>query len=140
MVQLPEAIDDDRLSDEAGKASAQPKGLPSVSEYYIHTIKLYDILRLVLEREASRTRPSSEITSATQAILNLDAQIMEWRNCLPKYLKFDPKSTTSALSEAAALNEGVNSWKVLGIPALSQRLYCRFDRSLHNYCRKTLMA
>lgn len=50
-VRLPEPIDDSRLDEEMGKWHAQPRDLPSLLESYIQTIKLYDILKQVLDRE-----------------------------------------------------------------------------------------
>ncbi|KAG7285016.1 hypothetical protein NEMBOFW57_009634 [Staphylotrichum longicolle] len=51
-LKLPEAIDDEYLSDVAGgEWNSQPSNRPSLLESYIQTIKLYDILGQVLDRE-----------------------------------------------------------------------------------------
>lgn len=103
---LPEAIDDERLNEEAGgRWNSQPSNCPSLLESYIQTIKLYDILGQVLDREdskdgggggaAGRMPPADRppmANSDTQSLLDLDTMIMEWRDSLPAHLQYDPSS------------------------------------------------
>ena len=100
---LPEAIDDERLNEEVGGMwNRQPSNCPSLLESYIQTIKLYDILGQVLDREdskdgsggaAGRMPPVDRpplANSDTQSLLDLDTMIMEWRDSLPAHLQYDP--------------------------------------------------
>ena len=99
---LPEAIDDEHLSEVAGgKWNSQPGNCPSLLASYIQTIKLYDILGQVLDREELKDgmmTPNrlphqdklSRLNSDTQSLLDLDTMIMEWRDSLPPYLQYDP--------------------------------------------------
>ncbi|KAJ9149934.1 hypothetical protein NKR23_g4087 [Pleurostoma richardsiae] len=132
-LRLPEAIDDSRLSDEAGKWNAQPGNLPSLLESFIQTIKLYDILGQVLDGEDSReTIPVknsaatslSGATSSIRTLLDFDAMVMEWRESLPRYLWYGANSAESSEAEVAA-PEG------LAVPRAdllvqAKRLYLRF--------------
>lgn len=130
-IKLPEAIDDERLSDEVGKLNAQPKDIPSLLEYYIQTIRLYDILGQVLSREELNVRMVSEAPPNMQAILSLDTQIMEWRDRLPTYLKYDSLSECNS-PRIVTLDEAAISQEVLDFPALSKRLHCRYSRLRFN--------
>lgn len=125
-IRLPEAVDDDRLSDEIGKWNVQPKSLPSLLEYYIQTIKLYTILRQVLDRQERTGGRSQEEPSDNRAMLSLDSEIMTWRGSLPTYLKYDPPSNQSIGTDDAASDCVLNSQETLDFPALSKRLYCRY--------------
>ncbi|KAK3897730.1 fungal-specific transcription factor domain-containing protein [Staphylotrichum tortipilum] len=103
---LPAAIDDERLNEEAGgRWNCQPTNCPSLLESYIQTIKLYDILGQVLDREDSkdggggaapgRLPPADRLPMAnsdTQSLLDLDTMIMEWRDSLPAHLQYNPSS------------------------------------------------
>lgn len=133
---LPEAIDDSRLSSEPGKWNPQPKGHPSLLESYIQTIKLYNILGRVLNRDEPQgllsARDSkgilSEAATKVHAILELDTSIMEWRNSLPDYIKYHPDSTKYSQAGGVAADE-------LSIPSFdlfiqAKRLYLRFESIL----------
>lgn len=93
---LPDAIDDNLLSDELGKFNKQPDDVPTPLEAYIQTVKLYDILGQVLNRDELKRRrctdgapEPSESTSMIQTLLEFDNKIMEWRESLPSYLWYD---------------------------------------------------
>ncbi|KAL3440787.1 fungal-specific transcription factor domain-containing protein [Aspergillus insuetus] len=112
-VRLPEAIDDDRLSEDLGSQNVQPTGCPSLLESYIQTIQLYDILKQVLHRE--EIREASTVSPDICSLLNLDTSIMEWRDALPSYLQYDPTFD--------ATNPGSRH---SGFSGQSKRLYIRF--------------
>ena len=123
---LPEAIDDSRLSDVVGKWNAQPKDTPSLLEYHVHNITLFDILGQVLETQDPGTEASSDPGFTARVILNLDERIMDWHNNLPPYLKCE--SHTPAVDPLLDLTppEPVSdSQVVLDFPALAKRLRCR---------------
>ncbi|KAJ9632943.1 hypothetical protein H2204_007511 [Knufia peltigerae] len=126
-VKLPEAIDDCRLSDEVGKWNVQPKELPSLLEYYVHALKLYDILGQVLERQELRPQAHADTVSNVRAILSLDCKIMEWRDALPPYLRYGSSfSDCDPLKGVGVLDAVPDSEVVLDFPALTSRLHCRF--------------
>ncbi|KAE8383726.1 fungal-specific transcription factor domain-containing protein [Aspergillus bertholletiae] len=116
-VQLPEAIDDDRLSEVVGGWNCQLSNIPSLLEPYVQTIKLYDILKQVLDRE--ELTDSSDICLDIHSILRLDTMIMEWRDALPSYLRYDPLSTQS---HAASTNMDSQA----NFAAQATRLQARF--------------
>ncbi|CAM1509552.1 Fc.00g032910.m01.CDS01 [Cosmosporella sp. VM-42] len=126
-IKLPEAIDDARLSDEPGKWNVQPRDLPSLMEYYMHAMKLYHILGQVLDRQESMTDTPADPISVVRAVLSLDSKIMDWRDSLPPYLRYD-----SSLPECDPLKGAGNFERVpdvevvLDFPDLSKRLHFRF--------------
>ncbi|BEI83411.1 hypothetical protein CcaverHIS002_0400150 [Cutaneotrichosporon cavernicola] len=94
---LPEAIDDEYLSEDKAKRNSQPENCPSTVESFIETIKLYAILGQVLDRDEStdmaRTPRPDALSSGhadAQSLLDLDTMIMEWRDSLPPHLQYDP--------------------------------------------------
>ena len=137
-IKLPAAIDDNRLSDEVGKVNSQPNNLPSLLEYYVQTIKLNDILGQVLDREEPSTQTLSETTLGSQAILSLDTKIMKWRDRLPTYLKYDPRSSEWTLPGDTTSDATANPEEFLDFPNLSKRLYCRYENVDAN-SERTLM-
>ncbi|KAL3464907.1 fungal-specific transcription factor domain-containing protein [Aspergillus heterothallicus] len=112
-VRLPEAIDDNRLSEDLGSPNVQPVGCPSLLESYIQTIQLYDILKQVLHRE--EIREASVLSPDICSLLNLDTSIMEWRDALPSYLRYDP-----------AFDATNPERRHSSFSAQSKRLYIRF--------------
>lgn len=125
---LPEAIDDSRLSSEAGKWNSQPKDHPTLLEAYIQLIKLYNILGRVLNRDEPHARESkgiqSEAATKVQAILELDTSIMEWRHSLPDYVRYHPDSAKCNQAGGIAADE-------LSVPSAdlfiqAKRLYLRY--------------
>ncbi|KAF9894111.1 hypothetical protein FE257_009084 [Aspergillus nanangensis] len=128
---LPEPIDDCYLSDETGKWNTQPKDLPSLLESYAQSIKLYDILGLVLHREERRmskpavSRPGTPTGANLDVglLLSLDSKIMGWRDALPSFLRFDP------FAEAAEPEEDIvhgNAARNSDLSNQAKRLYTRF--------------
>lgn len=129
-IKLPQAIDDSRLSDDVGKWNVQPRDLPSLLEYYVHALKLYDILGQVLDRQQSRadtdTDAPVDLVWTVRAILSLDSKIMEWRDDLPPYLRCDTSLAECDSFERVPNLEPVSDTDVvLDFPALSRRLHCR---------------
>lgn len=133
---LPEAIDDARLSSEPGKWNSQPEGHPSLLQSYVQTIKLYNILGRVLNRDEPQVLLSardskgvlSEAATKVQAILELDTSITEWRDSLPDYLQYHPDSTKCSQAGGVAADE-------LSIPSVdlfiqAKRLYLRYESIL----------
>ena len=125
-IKLPSPIDDDRLSDELSNINTQPSDCPSLMEYYIFTIRLYGILGEALDKLESRTPSSTKSVNSVHDILELDTQIMEWRESLPSYLKHDPTN-----EDGPPLTFTVIHPEVLDISGLSRRLYCRYDFPVH---------
>lgn len=120
-VLLPQAIDDDRLSGELGQQNTQPRDIPSLLESYIRAIKLYDILREVLDRE--ELKDASDSYSDIQSLLTLDTIVMEWRDGLPSHLRYNPSleetGFPSRQNSRSAYPPGVD------ISAQAKRLYIR---------------
>jgi hypothetical protein len=123
---LPEAIDDEYLSEDKARHNAQPANRPSTVGSFIETIKLYAILGQVLDRDESKaaawTQPSDALPNGhtdAQSLLDLDTVIMEWRDALPSHLQHDP-TAEDALPESPAFPE------TTGFAAPALRLYVRY--------------
>ncbi|KAL2783210.1 fungal-specific transcription factor domain-containing protein [Aspergillus keveii] len=112
-VEMPEAIDDNRLSEKLGSRNVQPTDHPSLLESYIQTIRLYDILKQVLDRE--ELREASSNSPDICSLLHLDSSIMEWRDALPSYLQYDPASDATITGSQHS-----------DFSAQAKRLYIRF--------------
>lgn len=126
-LKLPEAIDDSRLSDEASTWNKQPKELPSLLEYNIRTQELYQILAQVLDRRESNPSTQMDTISHVRAILDLDNKVMEWRESLPVYLKYESSVPQyDPLKNAPGSEPKPDAEFVLDFPALSKRLHCRY--------------
>lgn len=134
---LPDSIDDDRLSDESGKWNQQPKDLPSLLESFIQTTKLYHVFDELLDREelqesltpTSDGSASSRAISGIRALLDLDTIVMDWRDNLPTYLRYDPNDEESIQIDAATPDG-------LPIPcahllAQAKRLHLRYNNPHH---------
>ena len=112
---LPSIIDDRQLSDRRGAPNTQPKDQPSYMEAYVRLTKLYDILEEVLmhrQSDHSRTTPLiSQADTSTQpqvppvipVLLNLDSRIIEWREALPSFLRYDPECRSQESSDSSPL-------------------------------------
>ncbi|CAH0051365.1 unnamed protein product [Clonostachys solani] len=130
---LPNLVDDDLLSDQPGKWNTQTDGLPSLVESFVYTAKLYDIFYRLLDRPELQEPISPDKgyevpeggLSSIRALLELDHAVMEWREGLPSYLRYEPelteRNTTDSLS---TLNRSSPPHPDLTIQA--QRLYLRF--------------
>ncbi|KAK3402693.1 fungal-specific transcription factor domain-containing protein [Sordaria brevicollis] len=137
---LPHAIDDEYLSDKPGAEwGSQPPGQHSMLESYIQTIKLYDILGQVLDREEWRDGPAfSKVTPAdlgsapenvaanTQSMLDLDTLIMEWLDSLPEYLRYDPSPENDRRRDGAGDLTPANEIPPTDFSAQAKRLHARF--------------
>ncbi|KAK4171980.1 putative transcriptional activator [Triangularia setosa] len=122
-LRLPEAIDDEYLSDEVGgKRNAQPSNCPSQISSYIETIKLYKFLGQVLDREEDRTESSAGTYSDIQALLDFDTRIMEWRDALPGHLQYDP-TVENGQQDHVSSPGGLSATDFSG---QARRLYTRF--------------
>ncbi|KAB5580894.1 fungal-specific transcription factor domain-containing protein [Coniochaeta sp. 2T2.1] len=141
-LKLPQAIDDEYLNEEAGgEWNLQPRDCPSLLESYIQTIKLYDILGRVLDRE--ETKHATTATTATpslarlsqldtppdmgldtQSLLDLDNMIMEWLDALPSHLRYEP--TSELARDNRALTPESIPLTHTHFSAQAKRLYARF--------------
>lgn len=129
---LPDSIDDDRLSNEPGKWNQQPKDLPSHLESFIQTTKLYHVFDELLDRDELQEpvtpvndgSTSSKATSSIRTLLDLDTMVMDWRDNVPKYLRYDPNDTESIQIDAAT-PEGLSN-PCTHLLAQGKRLYLRY--------------
>ncbi|KFZ11405.1 hypothetical protein V501_04785 [Pseudogymnoascus sp. VKM F-4519 (FW-2642)] len=97
-VPLPASVDDEFLSSEPGVDNVQPMGVPFRSEFYLQTLKLYNILELTLstfypsgvsESVTSRRNPSTNEDFEDldyNAILRIDKLLTEWHQDIPPHL------------------------------------------------------
>lgn len=120
-VPLPQPIDDDRLSGEFGQRNTQPKDIPSLLESYIQTIKLYDILREVLDRE--ELKGASDSYPDIRSLLTLDTMIMEWRDSLPPHLQYRQSPEETHFQSGQTADQYILPG--LDISAQAKRLYAR---------------
>lgn len=127
---LPDLISDELLSNQVGKPNRQPEDVPTVIEYYIQSIKLYDILRQILTKEVPNTNNSITTESPTQRILRLHTKIMAWHANLPEYLTYKPLMAECSSTQAVGYEDLETTKLVLDLPALSQRLHCRYEEFL----------
>lgn len=118
---LPQPIDDDRLSGELGQQNTQPRDIPSLLESYIQTIKLYDILREVLDREDRKD--ASDSYPDIRSLLTLDTMIMEWRDGLPSHLRYNPSLEETAVPSGQSPDQRILPG--VDISAQAKRLYTR---------------
>ncbi|CCC05646.1 unnamed protein product [Sordaria macrospora k-hell] len=139
-LQLPHAIDDEYLSDKPGaERGTQPPGQQSMLESYIQTIKLYDILGQVLDREEwrdgsafARVAPADlgsvpdNVAANTQSMLDLDTLIMEWMDSLPEYLRYEPSPENDRRQDGAGDLTPENEIPPTDFTAQAKRLHARF--------------
>lgn len=119
---LSEVIDDEFLNDEGiGKRHSQPNNYPSLLESYIQTIKLYNILGQVLDREEPSDTPPNA-NPDTRSLLDLDTAVMDWRDSLPAHLQYDPSSPEN--QQDCAPRRG--SLLTADFSAQARRLHARF--------------
>ncbi|KAJ5650707.1 uncharacterized protein N7484_004430 [Penicillium longicatenatum] len=95
---LPEPIDDEYLVVESSEC-AQPSGLFSRVEWFIATLKLYDLLRKTLNtlynniekqtRDQSVDRGRMETLRQIECITQIDAELQDFRLTVPGPLKWD---------------------------------------------------
>ena len=118
---LPQPIDDDRLSEELGQQNTQPRDIPSLLESYIQTIKLYDILREVLDRE--ELKDASDSCPDIRSLLTLDTMIMQWRDGLPSHLRYSPSLEGTGFPSSQTPDQ--RNLPRVDISAQAKRLYIR---------------
>ena len=121
---LPSAIDDENLSDDAaaGEGGVQPENTPSRLEYFIQTIKLYEILKQVEGLGDERGIAIDGLESRTQAMLARHKRIMQWREALPPYLKHE-RTDSSPIKASSDKSSHVR--EPLSLNDLARRLLCR---------------
>lgn len=95
---LPQPIDDEHLVVESS-ICVQPEGLFSRVEWFIATLKLYDLLRTTLntlydnaekrlkDNPADRGRP--ETLRQIECITRIDAELQDFRLTVPEQLRWD---------------------------------------------------
>lgn len=123
-VPLPQPIDDDRLSGELGQRNKQPTDIPSLLECYIQTIKLYDILREVLDRE--ELKDASDSYPDIRSLLTLDTMIMGWRDGLPPHLQYNSSLEETERRFPSRQTADQHILPGLDISAQAKRLYARY--------------
>lgn len=105
-----------------------PSDLPTILEYYYEKIRLYDILRQVIQRDSRyacpATTPTTDIDARMREVLSLDTKVMEWQDALPSYLKH-PKIFEHERAPPVAPGTGPRQLEALDVGALSERLYNR---------------
>lgn len=101
---LPSAIDDEFLSQELGAPTAQPEDVPSLTEGYVQSIKLQNILGEVLDTlyygsgekgngkfdinfMGTPTGTDKLKNGDLQTLLNIDKSLCAWNRDLPDRLK-----------------------------------------------------
>lgn len=104
VVPLPEAIDDEYLS-ESGEG-CQPQNTPSRIEFFRHSIKLFDILKEILDRFYSpgyQTPEEDDINLSTRylgEVPRIYSQIDEFLINLPRHLQADGSMETLHIGSA----------------------------------------
>ncbi|KAK5203088.1 hypothetical protein LTR47_011092 [Exophiala xenobiotica] len=98
-VPFPASINDEYLSTEPGPDGVQPRGEPSLAEFYIQTLKLYVIQERTLFAMYSNDASDVKVTQSTResldnidfnTILRIEASLKSWDEALPGYLKNIP--------------------------------------------------
>jgi hypothetical protein len=102
-VPLPAAIDDEFLSLEQGIDAVQPANIPSKTDFYVQTLKLYIILEEILngfyssgvsDELASRNHRSAKEgldELDCNLILRIDRSLTQWFQDIPEHLVWRPK-------------------------------------------------
>lgn len=105
-LKLPEAIDDELLSNEIGETRAQPEGIPSSLEPYIQNIKLHEILSRVCDQPISNLVKNYRDNSFDiERLLRLDRMIVEWRDALPAHLQYNSSDDDASCLRLGVLNQ-----------------------------------
>ncbi|KAH6698505.1 fungal-specific transcription factor domain-containing protein [Leptodontidium sp. MPI-SDFR-AT-0119] len=121
---LPESIDDEWLGEESGAWNNQTPATPSLVESYIQTIKLYDVLGQILDRDDLSFATQTEAITDAQELLNLDSILTEWRASLPDYLKHETSGNAGEDASLSVPEPGFRSHTDFAIQ--STRLHGRF--------------
>lgn len=124
---LPSAIDDKHLNGIVVEAPSTPgENGPRRLEYFVQTVKLYEILKQVEGFNDRRTTNVITLESRLQSMLRLHKLITEWRELLPVYLKYEGSGSDNC-HVGDASNTVAPSREPLGLKDLSRRIFCRFD-------------
>lgn len=104
-VPLPLGLDDEAIrhgSSRSGEASDVDQPVPSMVDFFIHSLKLYDILQIILaefylpqsrkdnisRHQGEQLAPgSSPLPDAALSILDVDRKLMGWERQLPAHLR-----------------------------------------------------
>lgn len=124
-IKLLNAVNDENLSIGLGRSTTQSTDTFTFLEYYIETIKLYQLLKQTVDTTEFSTQKPEGFLSRVRAMVLLHKRLMEWRDKLPAYLKFEDK-VEDYLSPTADLGETtIKSCEPLGFTDISKRLFCR---------------
>lgn len=127
---LPSIIDDEYLSMDTERPGSQPVDVPCQMAFYVHALKLQEVLGQILtalyagtpdqsadffkQMSGSRNDPNCDpsasaertISGDFQTILALDSSLTKWQRELPQQLKFDHQAPGSA-SKALGIPTGM---------------------------------
>ena len=87
-VRLPSRLDDAEFDVSRDKISQSQSDSPKTGDYFIAVIKLSAILRHV-ERDVYRPSSMDYSEDMLQRTNRLDAELLSWKNQLPRWLRFD---------------------------------------------------
>lgn len=125
-ITLPSPIDDEYLSEEIGKLGAQPRDTISWVEHYNQVIKLYRLLRQVLDIADTSIHKSEDFMSLVRTISRLHGLVLEWRDRLPAHLRFNEQITGhNAANPGASDKTSGSSSEPLEFADVSKRLFCK---------------
>ncbi|KAJ9493819.1 hypothetical protein H2202_010674 [Exophiala xenobiotica] len=124
-VPFPASINDEYLSTEPGPDGVQPRGEPSLAEFYIQTLKLYVIQERTLFAMYSNDASDVKVTQSTResldnidfnTILRIEASLKSWDEALPGYLKVRDNASTDFKTPIFARQANVLHLRCCGPP------------------------
>lgn len=77
---LPQPVDDEELAE--GQDFAARQGAPTKLDFFIHSLKLHDVLEQLLENDRSNSGNCDQAS-----FIGIDAKLMAWELALPQHLK-----------------------------------------------------
>lgn len=97
-VPFPASIDDEYMSSEEGSVSSQPPDKPSLIEFYVQSLHLFEIVEETLSAMYHKDSRSDAVDSQAapferlesldfNTIVSIDSSIRRWHRSLPEYLK-----------------------------------------------------
>lgn len=96
-IPLPASIDDDCLSAEPGKDNEQPPDRPSKMEFFIQSLKLFQITEATLssmyagdsrsDQDGSTQRKPNLEDLDFNTIISIESSLRKWNHSIPGYLK-----------------------------------------------------
>ena len=124
---FPNAVDDEHISDEPAEVfNVQPGSTPSRLNYFIQTVKLYELLKQATGLEGERGSTSLDVEARIRAMLRFHGLIMQWRVELPLYLKDEwPDTDISSIPLETSNRQPSGIREPLSLRLLSRRLFCR---------------